>query len=160
MCGNINSSNVVNHVPYDKNDIRTAITDSGCTSHYMCEAYHCDNIAPTGQNALTVTVPNGQSIKSSHTATLKWDHLPIKARKCHIFPHLKNKILLSIGQFCDAGMTATFTEEILYIYKDNYIVLQGERSTISGMWYIDLTKYHPQKIEKAQRAILLKNVHT
>ena len=28
------------------------------------------------------------------------------------------------------------------------------------MWYIDLTKYHPQKIEKAQQAILLKNMHT
>lgn len=47
-------------------------------------------------------------------------------------------MLLSIGQFCDSGFTATFTATHLTIYRDNTIFLQGQRNTSTGMWYIDL----------------------
>jgi hypothetical protein len=47
-------------------------------------------------------------------------------------------VLLSIGQFCDSGFTATFTATHLTIYRDNTIFLQGQRNTSTGMWYIDL----------------------
>ena len=57
---------------------------------------------------------------------------------CHIFPQLKNKVLLSIGQFCDNGFTATFTAAKLHIYRGTTSFLQGTRNKQTGLWYIDL----------------------
>ena len=110
---------------------------------FLCDASNCESIQPAGANAITVTIPNGEQIRSTHTATLKWPHLPPSARTCHIFPTLKNKILLSIGQFCDAGLNSAFTISHLYIYDRSTIFLQGKRKPGNGMWYIYLQSKTP-----------------
>ena len=85
-----------------------------------------------------VTLPNGDTIRSTHTALLDIPSMPEAARLCHIFPDLKNKVLLSIGQFCDIGFTATFTKTALQIYLGDTIYLHGTRSSSTGLWNIDL----------------------
>ena len=112
----------------------------------------------TAQSALQVTMPNGDKIRSTHSALLKWEHFPINARKCHIFPGLKNRILLSIGQFCDAGMTATFTATKLLIYKNNEILLEGDRNHTTGMWYVDLKNQTPCTINEHHRQQIYGNI--
>jgi hypothetical protein len=101
------------------------------------------NITPTTKG-LTVRLPNGQTIQSTHTALLDIPALPKAARLCHIFPDLKNKVLLSIGQFCDSGFTATFTKSTLRIYRNDTVYLQGQRSSTNGLWYIDLARQRHQ----------------
>ena len=80
--------------------------DGGRWGHFLCDASNCENIQPAGANAINSTIPNGEKIRSTHTATLKWPHLPPSAHTCYISPALKNKILLSIGQFCDASLNS------------------------------------------------------
>ena len=65
-------------------------------------------------DGIVVTLPSGDRITSKHIASLDLPHVPVSARVCHIFPNLKNCVLISIGQFCDAGMSATFTTTTLY----------------------------------------------
>jgi hypothetical protein len=154
------NSKLVNHIHYFNNYSKKAIADSGCTSHFMCDTHHCENVNPAGENAITVTLPNGQRITSTHTAILKWSHLPHQARQCHIFPQLQDKMLLSIGQLCDSGMTATFTHNKLYIYKEKMLVLEGNRNKCSGMWYVDLDDYEQKLITEEQQSLLSKNMHT
>ena len=115
-----------------------AIADSGCTSHIFCHTSNCENIQPAGANAITATIPNGKQIRSTHTTTLKWPHIPPSTRTCHIFPALKNKILLSIRKFCDSGLNSAFTKLHLYIYDRSTIFLQGKRQPGKGMWYVEL----------------------
>ena len=55
-------------------------------------------------------------------------------------------------------MTAAFTDKKLFVYKDNRILLQGARSIISGMWYIELSDQKPVIIQDIHKNILFKNI--
>ena len=68
-----------------------AITDSGYTDHYASIDADVEDIRPAGPNVVTVTLPNGINITSTHIATLKTAKLPAKARTCHLFQHMKQK---------------------------------------------------------------------
>jgi hypothetical protein len=58
--------------------------------------------------SLAVRVPNGAVLRSSHVATLALPGFSPAACQAHIFPGLASHPLLSIGQLCDDGCTATF----------------------------------------------------
>jgi hypothetical protein len=53
--------------------------------------------------------------------------LPLAARQAHIFSELTNSALISIGQFCDNGYEAFFTQHHVTIQNDDAIVLTGTR---------------------------------
>jgi hypothetical protein len=103
-----------------------AIFDSGTTGHYILCDTACFDKRPTSQ-PLTVTLPNGEKIKSTHEATLPFPNLPKKALEAHVFPGLNGQALLSIGTFCDAGCTALFTTMAVIIARDGKVVLTGQR---------------------------------
>ena len=103
VCVNNKYKKLINHTHCNNFKNSLAIADSGCTSHFLCDASNCEDIQPAGANEITATTPIVKKIRSTHTTTLKWPNLFPSARTCHIFPVLKNKILLSIRQFCDAG---------------------------------------------------------
>lgn len=83
-------------------------------------------------------LPNGNHIRSTHTALLDIPSLPFAARKAHIFPQLKNGSLISIGQFCDHGCTATFDKSSVQIHQDGITIVQGHRITTNGLWTLNL----------------------
>ena len=74
---------------------------------------------------------------STHTCTLLLPHLPKAATTAHILPGLSHS-LLSIGKFCDTGMTATFDKHGVAIWHDDKTVLQGHRDTTTGLWMLPL----------------------
>ena len=143
MCVNNKNKNIINHIHCNTIGKSLDIADSGFTSHFLCDASNFENVQPASANAITSTIPNGEQIRSTHTATLKWPHLPPSAQTCHIFPALKNKILLSIGKFCDTGLNSAFTKSHLYIYDRSTIFLQGKIQPGNGMWYVDLQAQTP-----------------
>ena len=52
----------------------------------------------------------------------------------YIVPHLKNSSLLSIGKLCDDHCIAMFTKKNLFIFKNNNLILQGNRNNSDGLW--------------------------
>jgi hypothetical protein len=86
-----------------------------------------------------VRLPNGQHINSSHVATLPFPNLPTKALEAHVFPRLNGQALLSIGTFCDAGCTATFTATDVTITLGGQIILSGKREP-PGLWKTIINK--------------------
>jgi hypothetical protein len=82
---------------------------------------------------ITVMLPNGERIQSSHEAELLFKDLPGGAIRAHLFPQLQGQALLSIGVFCDAGCTANFTATSVQILHKGKIVLEGARSP-PGLW--------------------------
>ena len=75
-----------------------------------------------------LSLPNGQVIKSTHTATLNLPSLPLAARAAHVFPELTGS-LLSIGMLTDAGLTAIYTADSVTIQDSAGVkVLSGTRS--------------------------------
>jgi hypothetical protein len=56
----------------------TAITDSGCTGHFLQANSPCLNKTPTS-NGIRVLLPNGSTIQATHTALLGMPNLLIAA---------------------------------------------------------------------------------
>jgi hypothetical protein len=82
---------------------------------------------------IIVTLPNGDTISSTHEATLPFPDLPRHALTAHIFPDLHGHALLSIGTFCDAGCTAIFSATEVAINFQGKTVLKGTRQP-PGLW--------------------------
>ncbi len=55
-----------------------------------------------------VALPNGQTIKATHTVDLPFANLSSEARTAHVLPKLATNSLVSIPKLADAGYTAIF----------------------------------------------------
>ena len=76
---------------------------------------------------------------STHEGELPIAGLPNTAIKCHLFDALGQTALISIGQLCDAGCHAIFTEDDCAIVNTNGIVLSGVRNQdTNGLWILDI----------------------
>jgi hypothetical protein len=112
--------------------------DSGCTSHFLLVTAPCLNKV-ISQNPLTVRLPNGATMESSHTAVLEIPELNAIASKAHFYPGMAHHSLLSVGQLCDEGYIVTFRRYTVTICNsDNVKLLSGPRDDTIGLWRINL----------------------
>ncbi len=81
------------------------VLDSGATSHFVRLA---ENLPTTGSSNMTVILPNGKSIKATHTMDLTFECLHPRARHVRVLPHLKTHLLISVPKLADAGYTMVF----------------------------------------------------
>ena len=114
-----------------------AIADSGCTIHFLGANNPCTNTLAT-TNGILVGLTNGASMQGTHTTLLLFPQLSLVARRANIFPALHNRALIAIGQMCNNGFSSTFSKDHLTLVKQD-ITITGERNTINGLYYIDLT---------------------
>jgi hypothetical protein len=100
---------------------------------------------------LTVRLPNGATMESSHTAELYIPELNAAASKAHVFPGMANHSLISVGQLCDEGYIVTFKQASVTICdSEKSEILSGPRDLNTGLWRINLkqTNNHtPEPIE-------------
>jgi len=81
-------------------------------------------------------------MESTHEAELPIPELPLQARKTHIFPALQETSLISVGQLCDVGCTATFDKHSAEVYYQGKIILQGNRNQeTNGLWMFRLPQH-------------------
>jgi hypothetical protein len=115
----------------------TTLLDSGCTAHYLLANAKFSNKKPTA-TSLTVILPNGDTITSTHTATLNMPSLPHTARQAHILTGLAQHSLLSVGQMCDSDCSVTFTAADVTVKNGKSTILNGLRDQDSGLWCVPL----------------------
>jgi hypothetical protein len=87
----------------------TAIVDSVCTGHFLLVNTPCLNKVKS-RTPLTVRLPNGATMESSHTVELDIPELNAAASKALVFPGMANHSLISVGQLCDEGYIVTFKQ--------------------------------------------------
>jgi hypothetical protein len=88
---------------------------------------------------LTVRLPNGAAMESSHTAELDIPELNATASKAHVIPGMANQSLLSVGQLCDEGYIVTFKQASVTICdSEKSQILSGPRDLNTGLWRINL----------------------
>jgi len=73
-----------------------------------------------------------------HEAELNIPGLPLATRHGHVVPHLATQPLLSIGQLCDARCDVAFTASMVTISHNNSVVLQGQCTTKSKLWELNI----------------------
>jgi hypothetical protein len=115
----------------------TAIVDSGCTDHFLLVNAPCLNKVKS-RTPLTVRLPNGATMESSHTADFDIPELNAAASKSHVFPGMANHSLLSVAQLCDESYIVTFKQASVTICdSDNSQILSGPRDLNTGLWRIN-----------------------
>jgi hypothetical protein len=112
--------------------------NSGCTGHFLLVNAQCLNKVKS-RTPLTVRLPNGATMESSHTAELDIPELNAAAYKAHVFPDMANHSLLSVGQFCNEGYIVTFKHASVTICNsEKSLILSGPRDLDTGLWRINL----------------------
>jgi hypothetical protein len=113
------------------------IIDSGSTGHFFKVSSTLLELKPT-TTSIAVSLPDSARIRSTHTGTLPIPGLPLSACRAHVFPSLQSHSLLSIGQLCDHGYKAVFTNDCVTITCDDLVLLTGTRSSsTNGLWTLD-----------------------
>jgi hypothetical protein len=112
--------------------------DSGCTGHFLLVNAPFLNKVKS-RTPLTVRLPNGATMESSHTAELDIPELNAPASRAHVFQVVANHSLLSVGQLCDEGYIVTFKHASVTVcnYQKSQI-LNGPRDLDTGLWRINL----------------------
>jgi hypothetical protein len=115
-----------------------AIVYSGCTGHFLLVTAPCLNKVES-QDPLTVRLPNGATMESSHTADLDIPELNDAASEAHVFPVMAHHSLLSVGQLCGNGYIVTFWRDTVTICNsESSKLLNGPRDVNTGLWRINL----------------------
>ena len=70
-----------------ENSKEWAILDSGASSHFLVVNATATKVTPA-KNPVTVTIPDGSTLKSTHVRELDLPQLPIAARIGHVIPGL------------------------------------------------------------------------
>jgi hypothetical protein len=112
--------------------------DSGCTGQFLLVNAPCLNKVKS-RTPLTVRLPNGATMESSHTTELDIPELNAAASKAHFPPGMADHSLISVGQLCDGGYIVTFKQASVTICNSrNSQILSGPRDLNTGLWRINL----------------------
>jgi hypothetical protein len=129
----------------------TDILDSECTAHLLQANSKCSNKKAT-TTSLVVRLPNGDTITSTHTATLNMPYLPHAARQAHILPGLAQHSLLSVGQMCDSGCSVMFKASKVTVTNGESTILTGLRDKESSLWRVPLDPTPPLNVGQEHSA--------
>jgi hypothetical protein len=90
---------------------------------------------------LTVRLPNGAAMESSHTADLDIPGFNAAASKAHAFPGMDHHSLLSVGQLCDEGYIVPLKQDTVTICNsESSKLLSVPRDVNTGLWRINLNQ--------------------
>jgi hypothetical protein len=97
------------------------------------------------QNPLRVRLPNGDTMDSTHKASLDIPELSKASSIAHVFPGMVNHSLLSVGQLYNEGYYITFRIDAVTIYSSTgKPILKGKRDLNTVLWRIYLQHEKPQ----------------
>ena len=123
----------------------TRIIDTGTSHHNLALGDgNLKDYVPYATNAPQVMIPNGTNITARAKYNLQLPHVSKQASEADILPTFKHS-LISIGQLCDDGCTATFSKHRCTIYnKNNKPVLTGIRNPEIGLYEQDMKIHSTQ----------------
>ena len=86
-----------------------AIADAGATAHFAIPGAPVIN-KKIASNPLTINLPDGEQLHSTHTCELDIPWLPQAARIAHIIPGIQHTSLISIKVLCDMGCKVSYDD--------------------------------------------------
>ena len=89
-------------------------------------------------NPLSVTLPDGSKVRSTHQCTLDLPDLPMAARNGHIIPELASNSLLSVVVLCGAGCEVSFNKYGVTVKYNGKTVLRESKCARTGLWLLPL----------------------
>ena len=128
---------------HSTNSNNWAIVDSGASNHYLTTKAPATEILPA-TSPISITLPDGTTVESTHTCLLDLPQLPLEARRAHIIPQLASHSLISVPTLCNAGCHVHFAENECTISYKNNTIMCATKCDNTNMWMIPLST--PQHI--------------
>jgi hypothetical protein len=108
------------------------IADTGATLVFVKEGVPVPNKKPA-TNPLTVNLPDGRQVRSTHTCDVVVPGLP-HPLVGHIVPHLAIALLYGIRPLCNAGCVVVFHKDRVDVWYDGKIILVGPCNMSTDLW--------------------------
>ena len=117
----------------------TRIIDTGTSHHNIALGDgNPQDYVPYTTNAPQVMIPNGTNITACAKYNLKLPNVSEQASATDVLPTFRHS-LISVGQLCDDGCTATFSKHGCTVYnKNKKPVLTGSRNPTTGLYEQDI----------------------
>ena len=119
--------------------MKWAMLDSGASSSFFLSAasVHDKEVATT---PLSITLPDGSIIYSSHTTNIALPQLPPMAQLAHIMPGLSSHNLVSVVKLCNAGCKVVMLDISCEVQYRGKTVIKCSKDVNTGLWMIPLTE--------------------
>ena len=115
-----------------------ACCDTGSSNVLVRQSDASRTILTPHLDQITVSLPNGNTIRSTSSGHLHFHNLP-HSIPAYIFPDdILHTSLLSVSEFCNVGCDATFTATSFYLTYKDMPVLQGTKPPENKLWSVDI----------------------
>jgi hypothetical protein len=108
-----------------------AVANTGATLLFLTKGAPCQN-KQRAVNSITVTLPDGRKINSTHICNVTIPDLPTVLTD-HIMPDMTTASLFGIRFFCKAGCQVLFNDDICQIIYEGNVILTGYKDPISDL---------------------------
>ena len=132
----------------------TVVVDSGCSGHYLKVPYN-PNTMKLCATTYNVVLPNGQTLRATHTTSIPIPTLPPEATKAYIIPDLHKYSLISVGQLCQHGCIVTFTSTHLTISHNDKVLLTGDFNPQTCLYHTNMASAVTTTLENKQCANII-----
>ena len=132
-----NKSQKAANIDNDSLAVEYAISDSGATGHFLVEGAPVTNLQ-VADNPISITIPNGKSMTSTHTCNLDIPWMPNHMTEAHIVPGLAHALLIPTRNFCEAGCKVIFDADECRVYYKGNLVLSGGKDANTTLWKLPI----------------------
>jgi hypothetical protein len=109
-----------------------AIADTGTTSFFLTKGAPCQN-KRRAMNPITVKLPDGRKIKSTHVCNIVIPGLPTVLTG-HIMPNMTTALLFGIRILCKVGCKVLFDDDKCQVIYNSKVILTGYKDPVSDLW--------------------------
>ncbi len=114
------------------------VADTGAMSIFVMDRVDVEN-KRLATKPLTVNLPDGRKIKSTHVCDIDIPGLPITLTG-HIIPDLKIALLIGIPPLCKVGCKVIFDNEKCDVVYKGRVILRGYKDPATDLWTLPISK--------------------
>ena len=121
----------------DQNKKSWAILDSGASSTFLLSAAPVQD-KEIATKPMRITLANGVTVESSHTANIALPQLPKMARIAVIVPGSASHSLVSVVKLCNAGCQVKIDDISCEVHYRGKCVVKCSKCIMTGLWMMPL----------------------
>jgi hypothetical protein len=115
-----------------------AVADTRTILVFVLKGTQMRNIWPTTNPLLTISLPDGKVVKSTHMCNFELPGLPT-ILEGHITPDLTVALLIGIRILYKAGCSVIFTKTACYVMYRGKVIASGYKDPITDLWVLPIT---------------------
>ena len=117
------------------------VADTGATGYFVLPGTPVIDALPT-TSPISINLPDGSVIKSTHTYRDNIPWLPESVTRAHIdiVPGLAHTSLISTAVLCNTGCRVTYDRDKCTVFYNNEATWRGNREPSTKLWVLPLNQ--------------------